>query len=268
MQLWQALEELIRTYQADPVDHGDLLSMLVRARDAETGAAMSATQVRDELVTMLVAGTETTGRLLSWLCYELGGNPEVEARLWDEIDTVLAGRPVTFDDLRELRYTQRLIKEVLRLHNPVWVSMRRTTVPVELGGVRIPANADLFYSPATLHRDPALYPEPLRLDPDRWLPERAGSLPEKGYIPFGNGRHKCLGDHFALTEAAIALTTICARWRLVPVPGHRLREVAWTTVHPKSLPMIAEPRGIPGPAAAADGAAAVRPAPLPARPAG
>ena len=240
--LRQVINELIDVYLADPTDHGDLLSMLVSARDEQTGAGMSREQLGDHLITLLIAGTETTATVLAWLFHELGRNARLEARLHAEVDSTLSGRPVAFDNLPALEYTQRLVKETLRLHSPAWLSMRRTTTAIDLGGTRIPADADLVYSPATMHRDPNLYPDPMRFDPDRWLPERAASLPRNAFIPFGSGRYKCIGDHFSMTEATVVLATIAARWRLVPVRGHRVREIAETTLHPDGVPMTAVPR--------------------------
>jgi cytochrome P450 len=237
--LKKIIDDVIEIYLADPADHGDLLSMLVNVRDEDTGEGMSHEQLHDELMTILIAGTETTGTALSWLFHELGHRSDITARLYPEIDSVLGGRPVTFDDVPALTYTRRIVNETLRLHSPVWMSMRRAATSVELGGVHIPPGSELLYSPTTMHRDPAFYTEPDRFDPDRWE-----SSPRRGtYLPFGGGRHKCIGDHFALTEMVVAVATIAAKWQLIPAPGHTVREQPSSTLRPDRLPMTVVPRG-------------------------
>lgn len=232
------IDEVIATYLADPTDHGDLLSMLVNTRDETTDQGMSHEQLHDELMTILIAGTETTGTALSWLFHELGQRPDVEKQLLAEIDSVLGERPATFDDMPKLEFTRRVVNETLRLHSPIWMSMRRTLTSVELGGVRIPAGSELLYSPVTVHRDPAFYPNPDRFDPGRWA-----SAPDRGvFLPFGGGRHKCIGDHFALTEMAVVAVTLAARWRLVPSKEHTVRELPSSTLRPDRLPMTVELR--------------------------
>ncbi|GIG88355.1 cytochrome P450 [Plantactinospora endophytica] len=237
----RVIDEVIRAYRADGVDRGDLLSMLIRSRDRETGESMTDEQVSDEVVTVMLAGSETTANTMAWAFYRLGRHPEIADRLAREADEVLGGEPLTFADLPKLEYTGRVLKEVVRLY-PLWLVMRRSLTGVTLGGVRLPAGAEVVLSPLTMHRDPALFPDPLRFDPDRWLPERAGRVPRHAFIPFGSGNRQCIGDEFGWTEAMIALTTIAARWRLEPRPGHVVTEAVAATVYPSSLPMVAVPR--------------------------
>jgi cytochrome P450 len=232
------IDTVISAYRADPRDRGDLLSMLATARDEETGEEMGHGQLHDELMTILIAGTETTGTALAWLFHEIGRHPDVEDRIHHEIDTVLDGRPISFDDLPALEYTRRVISEALRLHTPTWVTMRRTTTAVEHHGIRIPPGAEILFSPATMHRDPAIYPDPYRFDPDRWTSPPARHT----YLPFGAGPHKCIGDHFGLTEMTVAVATIGARWRLLPSPGHTVRELPLSTLRPDRLPMTVQRR--------------------------
>src|SRR5205807_8903388 len=137
--------------------------------------------------------------------------------------------------------TGRVLTETLRLHG-LWMVMRRALVPVRLGGVTIPAGAEVLYSLYAQHRDPSLFPDPERFDPDRWLPERSRDRPAHPFVPFGAGAHRCIGEHFALAEATIAVAVIARRWRLRPVPGRPVREVASAVVHPDHLPMVAEAR--------------------------
>jgi len=194
--------------------------------------------LRDAVVSIFLGGTETTGTTLSWLFYELGRNPGLDERLADEVGSVLRGRDVSFADLAELTFTRRLVNEALRLYEPAWIVMRTANDDVDLGGVRIPAGADVVYSLTAMHRDPAFYPEPDRFDPDRW----AGPGPTAPFMPFSGGRHKCIGDRFALTAMVVVMVTIAARWRLVPVPGTRVREIALGTLRPRHLLMTVQPR--------------------------
>ncbi|KOX14486.1 cytochrome P450 [Saccharothrix sp. NRRL B-16348] len=225
-------------------DRDDLLSALLNARDEGTGAAMDRQQVRDEVVTLLTAGTETTGIALSWLFHELARDPEVERRVHAEVDDVLAGRAATVDDLRRLPYLQRVITEVLRRY-PLWLMLRRANTSVSLGGVRLPAGAEVGFSPHALHHDPRYYDDPARFDPDRWLPARAAALPKGAYVPFAGGLHHCPGHAFAHIEIAIVAATLAARWRLVPVPGEPVRPKVIGLLYPNRLPMTAHRRSAP-----------------------
>ncbi|MFI2209699.1 cytochrome P450 [Streptomyces sp. NPDC020141] len=219
----------------------DLVSLLLDARDEQTGAGLSDEEIGDELVTILFAGTETTASTLSWAFYELARHPEAERRVLDEIDEVVGAGPVTLDAVPRLAAVRRVLDEVIRLHG-VTLLMRRTIEPVDLGGYRIPAGAEVAFSLYAVHRDPALYSDPDRFDPDRWLPERRAALPREAFVPFGAGNRKCIGDAFAWTEAAIALATILARWRLRPVDGHTTREAASAMAHPDHVPMVVRAR--------------------------
>ncbi|WP_095976971.1 cytochrome P450 [Melittangium boletus] len=239
-------DELIGAFidarRADERDHGDLLSALLAAQDAETGKGMSDEQLRIEIAGLFVAGSETTATALSWLFHEVGKDPQVEARIQAEVDSVLGGRPVTADDLPRLQYIQCVVSETLRLYPIAWLLMRRTLRDLELGGYHLPAGVEVLVSPIMSHRNPRIYPEPMRFDPDRWLPERARELPRYALLPFGDGKHKCIGDMFARTEMVIAVAAIAARWRLVPVPGHRVWEVPRSVLRPNQVLMTTVPR--------------------------
>ncbi|MBP2471437.1 cytochrome P450 [Crossiella equi] len=231
------IDRILDSY-ADGADRGDLLSMLLRARDPDTGEGMSPQQVRDELMTLLIAGTETAAVTLTWVYYELARQPAIAARLHAELDEVLAGRPVSYADLPRLTYLRCVVDETLRLHNPVPMSMRQALVDIQLGPAFVEAGGEVMYSPLALHRDPRHHPRPLLFDPDRWSrPPAPGT-----YLPFGDGRHRCIGKQFALTEMMVAIATISARWRLRPEPGYRMRPVDLVTHQPRSLPMIIESR--------------------------
>lgn len=237
VRLRQTLDSLIATYRADGVDHHDLLSTLLLAREAETGRPMTDSQVRDEAMSVLTAGSETPGHTLTNIFYELGRNPDVNARLCTELANVLGDRPIEFDDIAKLTYTSRIIKETLRLHTPLWLLMRRTKDPVQLGAYAIPAGADVLFSPNALHRDSRWYPNPLRFDPDRWLSD---DLPREAYLPFLIGPHRCIGEHFALMELTVVIATVVRGWRLRPYSESR--EVADLLVHLDTLLMVAERR--------------------------
>lgn len=233
--------EVIAAWRVDGEDRGDLLSMLMLAKDEDTGDGMTDQQVYDEVITLLTAGSETSAVSLTWLFHEIAQHPEIERRVQAEVDDVLAGRPATVDDIPKLEYTRRVVDEVLRMY-PIWILMRRTLVDVELGGVRLPAGTELMLSPYSLHFDPRFYDDPTRFDPDRWLPERAARVPKGAFIPFGAGTRQCIGKAFAHIEITIAAATIMARWRLVPVLGKPVRIKVTSAAYPSRMPMTAVPR--------------------------
>ncbi|WP_158607803.1 cytochrome P450 [Nocardia panacis] len=229
--LRNATAELIAAARAGDIEPDGLLALLVAARDTETGAAMTDTQLLDEVTTLFAAGTETASVTLSWLFYELAGHPEIEARLHAELDQ---HRRIDADTVYRLDYCRRVVEETLRLHTPTWFLSRRALETVRLDGWVIPAGAEIIYSPTTMHRDPNLFDDPLRFDPDRWLPRRR---PTGTFIPFNLGIRKCLGDHFAMTEMIVTVAVLARRWRLHRIPGQTVREHISTTVHPGDLRM-------------------------------
>lgn len=233
--------ELIENWHAEETDRGDLLSMLLLARDADTGEGMTDQQVHDEVITLLTAGIETSALVLSWLFHEIARHPEVERKLHDEVDEVLGGRQTTVEDVPRLVYTRQVINEVLRMY-PLWILMRRVTTEVDLAGVRLSPGAEVIVSPHAMHFDPRFHNHPDRFDPDRWAGEQAKNLPRGAYIPFGAGAHQCIGNSFAMTEIAIVVATIAAKWRLVPVADKPVRVKYTTTAYPSRLPMTVVPR--------------------------
>ncbi|MGH3698976.1 MAG: cytochrome P450 [Pseudonocardiaceae bacterium] len=240
--LHDTIDQVITDYRAHDTDRSDLLSMLLRARDEETGESMSNQQIHDEVLTIMSAGTETTMVTLSWAFYVLGARPDIEKRIHAEVDDILDGRPAGLDDIPRLNYVGRVIQEVLRVYPPVWVLTRRTVTDVDLGGHHLPANADVFFSPYALHHDPGLFPEPDTIDPDRWLPTQAEDIKRGTCIPFGSGTRKCIGESFATVETILALATFASRWRLRPIPGRPPQPTAHATYFPANLRMTAEPR--------------------------
>ncbi|RLU81177.1 cytochrome P450 [Streptomyces griseocarneus] len=236
------IDRTISVYRSPGHERDDMLSLLLAARD-DDGDGLTDQQIRDQVITFLFAGVETTGATVAWALHEIGRHPAVEKQLHAELDSVLGGRPPTWRDLCELRYTSRVVQETLRLHAP-WLILRRTLHEVRLGDAVLPAGAEVVYSPYALQRDPRHFTAPRQFDPDRWLDERAAGHPRGAHIPFGAGAHKCVGDVFATTEITIALAVICSRLRMVPRTLRPVREVAAATTHPKGLTMTVVPRAL------------------------
>jgi cytochrome P450 len=212
--------QLIAERRQQLVDKGDLLSLLLLARDAETGQGMDDRQLTAEVLTLLLAGHETTALALSWTWYLLDAHPEVERRLHEELATVLGGRVPTAEDLPHLPYLRMVVDEALRLYPPAWSFLRNAVAADTLGGYRIPKGAMVMICPYTMHRHPAFWEQPEGFDPERFTPERAASRPRFAYLPFGGGPRQCLGTAFALTEAQLVLATVAQHYRLRVVPGH------------------------------------------------
>ena len=236
------VDRIIADYRRTGLDHGDLASMMLMARDEETGEGLSNLQVRDEVLTMLAAGTQTTASTMAWALHIMSVRDDIQDRAYAEIRTVLGDRDIAFEDLEQLEYLRRLLTETLRLYPPAWLTSRRASVEVTLGGQLLPPGASLFLSPYSLHRDPNVYPDPDRFDPDRWLPERAKEIPRPAFIPFGAGARQCLGEPFAWVEATVVLAVILRRWRVRPVAGPTIRKVALATLVPSHLPLLVERR--------------------------
>ncbi|MEV1079019.1 cytochrome P450 [Streptomyces sp. NPDC050211] len=244
------IDAAVAELRASERDTGDMLSLLLRATDEDTGRPLTSYQICSEILTLAVAGTETTASVLSWILYELARAPEIDARLQTELTDVLGERPVTFDDLPRLPYLNRVIQEATRLHHTGWLVTRRTLEPLRLGDWDIPAGTELAYCQHALHRDPSLFPDPLTFDPDRWL-DTAQPPPTGAFLPFGAGKHKCIGDRFALTELATAIATITREVRLELPPGRTVQPVARATVRPRTLLMTVRRRERAGAAAGA-----------------
>jgi cytochrome P450 len=210
----------------------DLLGMLLAARD-EDGSPMTDRQLRDEVMTLFLAGHETTANALSWTLYLLAQNPEAEARLHAEIDEVLGGRLPTMDDVAALRYTGQIVKEAMRLYPPAWGIGRQAMEPFEVGGYRFEKGAYVFICQYITHRDARYFSDPERFDPDRWSEEAARKVPRFAYLPFGAGPRVCIGAAFAAMETSLLLATIAQRFRLTLDPGHRVVPLTSITLRPK-----------------------------------
>ncbi|MFD3922859.1 cytochrome P450 [Streptomyces sp. NPDC058595] len=233
-----AVAEIIAEHRASPGEYDDIVSLLLSARD-ETGEALPDDEILSECVALLAAGSETTAVTLAWLFHELGRNPDLERRLHEEVDQVVGDDVLTVDHLGKLPYTGRLVQETLRLYAP-WLVTRQAISDVRLGDFTLPAGTDVIWSAYALHRDPDLYPDPLRFDPDRWLEERP-QPPKGAFIPFGSGKRMCIGDAFSLTEATVITALVARRWQLTPEPGV-VKARAEITTHPSGLWMIPRPR--------------------------
>jgi cytochrome P450 len=197
-------------------DRGDLLSMLLLARDEESpdGSGMTDRQLRDEVMTIFLAGHETTANALTWTWTLLARHPEVERTLHTELDSVLASGPLDPDAAARLPYTRMVIAESLRLYPPAWGIGRRAVEDFTIGGYTIARDTVVLVSQFLLHRDARYYPDPQAFDPERWLPERQASRPKFAYFPFGAGNRVCIGESFALLEAVLVLAALARRWRL------------------------------------------------------
>ena len=216
---------MIAERRKSPRDRGDLLSMLLMAQDEDEveevgGRGMTDLQVRDEAMTIFLAGHETTANALAWTWYLLSQAPEVEAKLHEEIDRVLGGRLPTIGDIPSLPYVERVVTESMRLYPPAWIIGRRALADYTVGDYLIPARSIVVMSPYLVHRDARYFSDPERFLPDRWTAEFKAWLQPFAYFPFGGGARRCIGESFAWMELVLVVSTIAQRWRLRLVPGH------------------------------------------------
>lgn len=229
-------------------DTGDLMSMLLSSADAD--GTMSDAQVRDETMTLVLAGHETTAMALTWAWHLLDRDRDQAARLHAELDQVLAGRPPTFDDLPALPFTRAVVAETMRLYPPAWILGRSLAEDLEVSGWRLPAGSTVLSLPWVLHRDARYWPEPLEFRPGRWLTsegtfdERAPGQPRGTWFPFGFGQRRCIGDQFAWTEAQLVLATLAARFAPELAAGHEVDVRPAVTLRPAGgMPMVLRERG-------------------------
>jgi cytochrome P450 len=238
-----AVDHVITERRRNPSDSADLLTMLMSARDEETGEAMSDEQLRVEVTTFLLAGQETTSLALTWTWYLLSQNPRARQRLEDELDTVLDGRPPEYPDLANLPYLRMVIDESMRLYPPAWGFSRQALADDRLGGFRLPRGWLAFVIPYVLHRLPAFWTDPEAFDPGRFSPERSADRPKFAYIPFGAGPRQCIGNQFALIETQLIVATFAQAYRLQLIPRHNAEPWPLITLRPRyGMPMIIERR--------------------------
>jgi cytochrome P450 len=205
---------------------------------------MTDEQLRDEAMTLFLAGHETTANALTWTWYLLSQHPEVEGRLHDEVDRMLGDRRATADDLPALPYTRMVLSESMRLYPPAYAIGRRALEPYQVAGVMIPRGSLVVVSPLVTQRDARWFPEPDRFDPERWTPEAQASRPKFSYFPFGGGTRMCIGDQFAWTEGMLVLATLAQRWRAELAPGQRVAMKPMITLRTRyGMRMVLRQRG-------------------------
>ena len=233
------VNRIVADRRASGETRDDLLSMLLEARDEETDQGMTDRQLRDELVTLFLAGHETTAIALTWTFHLLAQTPRVEALLQAEVDEVLGERAApTFDDLERLPYARMVAEEAMRLYPPAYVFSRRAAGEDQLGPYRMPAGAHIVISPYALHRRPDYWPEPDGFWPERFAPGARTDRPRMAYLPFGGGQRICIGNSFAMMEHAIVLAAVVRRWRLEAIPGREVKTEPRITLRPRGgLPM-------------------------------
>ena len=232
---------LIEERRRNPTE-GDVISTLLEVTD-DQGNTLSNEQIRDEVVTLLLAGHETTALSLTLTAYLLSKHPEVEERLVAELDNVLDGEPPGIEDLEELSYTEQVITESMRLYPPVPGIVREPVKPDIVGGYEIPPGATVRMHQWVVHRDPRWYDDPLAFQPERWTDEMERSLPKLAYFPFAAGPRRCIGDRFAMLEARLILATVYGQYHLELVPGTDLDLMATITARPKhEIPMTVRRR--------------------------
>ncbi len=240
----EIIYRIIAERRKSNVDHGDFLSMLMMSRDEEGGTGqMSDEQVRDEALTIFLAGHETTATGLTWTWYLLSQNPEVEAKLHAEIDSVLQGRLPTFEDLPKLRYAEMVFAESMRVLPPVWMIGRRAITEHEIAGQKIKEGDLILMNQFIVQHDERWFPEPNKFDPERWTPELKEARPKFSYFPFGGGTRVCIGEAFAWMEATLVLVTLAQQWKAKLAPGHIVEPHPLVTLRPKhGMKMILEKR--------------------------
>jgi cytochrome P450 len=224
---------IIAERRAGGKDEGDLLSMLLAAHD-EDGSGMNDQQLRDEVMTLFLAGHETTALTLAWSWYLLGQNPEAEEKFHTEIDAVVGDRDVTFGDLSRLKYTEQIVKESMRLYPPAYGLGREAIRDCEVGGFHVPPGTQVFMFQWATHRDPRFFDEPLRFNPERWTTEFESQLPKYAYYPFGAGPRVCVGASFAMMEMILVLATIGRRFRLKLDRNHLVEVYPAMSLRPKN----------------------------------
>lgn len=228
--IYRLIEERRRSGQ----DRGDLISMLLLAQDTEgDGGQMTDEQLRDELMTIFLAGHETTANALTWTWYLLSQNPEVETKLHAEIDEVLSGRLPSFEDVARLKYTEMVLAESMRLYPPAWALGRMALNDFEIGGYVVPKKSLVLMSQYVMHHDPRYFTEPSRFDPERWSPEARESRPQFSYFPFGGGPRRCIGEGFAWMEGILLIAALARQWQMRLEPNHPVELKPVITLRPK-----------------------------------
>ncbi|MGW0332659.1 bifunctional albaflavenone monooxygenase/terpene synthase [Streptomyces sp. NPDC003011] len=240
-ELHRLADEVIAQRRAAADKPDDLLTALLEAKD-ENGEPVNYQEVHDQVIAILTPGSETVGSQLMWILQLLAEHPEQADRVSEEVKSVVGDRPIAFGDLRKLTHTNNVVTEALRIRPAVWILTRRAMAETELGGYRIPAGADIVYSPLALQRDPRSYEQHLDFDPDRWLPGHSAQVPKYAMSPFSAGNRKCPADHFSVAELGVILATVIPRWRFERLPAADESTRVGITLRPKRLLLKAVPR--------------------------
>ena len=236
--LHSLVDEMIAECRAAGVDRGDIISTMLT--DSPDG--LSDQEIHDQVISLLTAGTDTTTAASTWAVYLLSTHPDIAAQVSAEADAVLAGRLATGEDIAKLELTRRVVMETLRLYPPGWFFTRVVSGSATLAGHHLPDGSVVIYSPYMMHRHPDNFPAPDDFDPDRWLPDRAKSIPKGGYVPFAAGTRQCIGDVFATTEIMTILATITSQWQLEPANEKPVKPAARTVLHSSGVRVLVRRR--------------------------
>lgn len=235
------VDEIIAERRASGQKPDDLLTALLEAKN-DDGDPIDEQEIHDQVVAILTPGSETIASTIMWLLQVLTEHPEEADKVAAEVQSVVGDRPVGFGDVRKLSHTNNVVVEAMRLRPAVWILTRRAVTETELGGYRIPAGADIVYSPYAIQRDPRSYQEHLDFDPDRWLPERSKDIPKYAMRPFSVGNRKCPSDHFSMAQLTLVTATVASRWRFGQVSGSNDATRVGITLRPHGLRLKADPR--------------------------
>jgi epi-isozizaene 5-monooxygenase len=228
------VDEIVAERRASGQKPDDLLTALLEAKD-DNGDPIGEQEIHDQVVAILTPGSETVASTIMWLLQVLAEHPEHAEKVRDEVESVTGGRPIGFEHVRALQHTNNVVVEAMRLRPAVWILTRRAVTDTTLGGYRIPAGADIVYSPYAIQRDARSYDRHLDFDPDRWLPERAGEVPKYAMSPFSVGNRKCPSDHFSLTQLSLITAAISAKYRFEQVGGSDDATRVGITLRPQNL---------------------------------
>jgi cytochrome P450 len=243
----EIIDYVITQHLTDQVDRGDLLSMLIMTEDEESGARLSDEQLRDQVMIMLWAGHETGANVLTWIWYRLGMHPDIQQRVAREIDDELYGRTPTLADCAKLTYTRSVIDEAQRMYPQQWLASRKAVAEDEIGGYRIPAGTDIFYSPYHAHRHPDFWDDAEEFRPERFSADEVAKRDRSAYIPFGAGPHLCIGNQFAMTEMLLVIASTTQRYRIELASQEPINPKPLLTLGPeKPVRVRLVPRARPG----------------------
>jgi len=239
----KVINDIIESRIVDQTNDKDLLSMLMAAKDEDTGETMTPAQLRDEVMTIFLAGHETTANALTWTIYLLSKHPEVEEKLLGELKTVLNGETPDINDVRGLKYTAQVIEESMRLYPPAWIIERHAMGDDEIGGYKISEGDEIMMCPFVMHRDPKYWKEPEKFDPDRFSEDRSKDRDRYCYFPFGGGPRYCIGTNFAMLEMQLVVATLYQQYKFVVKEGFNVEMEPLVTLRPKDgMPMTFERR--------------------------